>query len=171
MLRLVIAGWYLIALIAISEVSNAQLRNSAPYLGGSVSAGPGGVGWGIEAGLRFYPFYAGLEYGVYYLWPTSSSTSFPAFGSIPPPTAISSAQYGGIHAGYIMSDSIFVGIVVLLSSQIWDTPNSVEAVISTKTFWDFGPDVRYAGIDNGHMYLAFALTYRRGLKLGLGYMF
>jgi hypothetical protein len=169
MLRSVIAGSSLIALLAFYEVSNAQVRNTAPYLGGSVSAGPGGLGWGIEAGLRFFPFYAGLEYGVYYLWPTSSSSSFPAFGSIPPPTAISSAQYGGIHAGYIMSDSLFVGIVVLLSSQIWDTPDSVEAVISRKTIWDFGVDLKSA-VDK-HLYLAFALTYRRGLKAGLGFMF
>ncbi len=160
-----------ICIVNYGSVSDAQVRNIAPYLGASGSAGPGGLGWGIEAGLRFFPFYAGLEYGVYYLWPTSSSTD-PIIGQIPPPFAISSVQYGGIHAGYVMSDSAFIGIVVLRNYQLWETPTSSEdGVTSTKTFLDFGLDIRFPIIHDRNIYLAFALTYRRGLKLGLDYMF
>jgi hypothetical protein len=175
MLRFVIAGSSLITLFAICDVSNAQVGNIAPYIGASGSLGTIdhtlNYGWGIEGGARFFPFYGGLEYGVYYKFPTAMTTD-PVVGQVPPPVAISSAQYVGIHAGYVMSDSTLIGIVVLRSYQLWDTPDSSEeGVISTQSFWDFGVDIRYAGIDNGHMYLAFAFTFRRGLKAGLGYMF
>jgi hypothetical protein len=159
MLRWVIAGSSLITLLAFYEVSNAQVRNIAPYIGASGSLGfmgdPLGGGWGIEGGVRFFSFYTGLEDGAYYAIPvvTQAYTA--------PPT---SAKYVGIHAGILSDSSTLVGIVVLQGHKVW---NSFD---STNTFWDFGIDIKHS-LSESHIYIAFALSYQRGLKLGLGYMF
>ena len=155
MLRSVIAGSSIIALLLIHDVSNAQVRNIAPYVGASGSLGHG-IGWGIEGGARFFSFYAGLEDGIYYNPPIFVTQSYG-------PGPYTYAKYVGIHAG-IMTDSLSIGIVVLQGHQVWCSFDS------THTFWDFGLDVKHRLTDS-HIYIAFALTYQRGLKLGLGYMF
>ncbi|MFI5200847.1 MAG: hypothetical protein ACHQNE_00485 [Candidatus Kapaibacterium sp.] len=148
-----------ICLVTLGSASYAQVRNIAPYLGASGSLGfidsPLGYGWGIEGGVRFFSFYAGLEDGAYYAIPVVSQTY-----SAPP----SSVKYMGIHAGILNDSSTLIGIVVLQSHKVWDSFDS------TNTFWDFGIDVKHS-LSESHIYIAFALSYRRLLKLGLGYMF
>ena len=156
MLRSVIVGSSIIALLAIYGVSNAQVRNIAPYLGASGSFGHG-FGWGIEGGARFFSFYAGLEDGAYYDIPHVSQREFG-------PPSPSSAKYVGIHAGILSDSSTLIGIVVLQSHKVWDSFDS------TNTFWDFGIDIKHS-LTESHIYFAFALSYWRGVKFGLGYMF
>ncbi|MFI5200846.1 MAG: hypothetical protein ACHQNE_00480 [Candidatus Kapaibacterium sp.] len=72
MLRLLLISWVVaICLVTLGSLSYAQERSMTPYFGVSGSldifnifAG-GNAGWGIEGGVRFRPFYAGLEYGIY----------------------------------------------------------------------------------------------------------
>lgn len=174
MLKSIIAGSSIIAFLIISDVSNAQTRNIAPYIGASGSLGSidntDFYGWGIEAGLRFFSFYAGLEGGAYSPVPYTHTTD-PIIGQTPAPFAIS-GQFWGLHAGYVFRDFTYLGIVVLKSYEMWETPTSeFIGYSSTRNYFDFGPDFRYSGLADGHLYLALALTYRRGLKAGLGYMF
>jgi len=168
MLRSVIAGLFLIGLLAIYDVSNAQVRNIVPYLGASGSVGPGGFGWGLEAGIRFFTFYTGIEEGAYTPLPR---TGEPVIGHIPDPWIVS-VQFWGVHAGYVFRVFTYLGIVVLRNSEQWNVPKGdTSYMVTTRNNFDFGPDFRYSGLADGHLYLAFALTYRRGLKAGLGYMF
>ncbi len=160
MLRTLTFGAMLIALIVIYGVSYGQSRNVAPYVGASGSFIPIYFGWDLEAGLRFSSFYGGIEYGAYYAIP-AVRTDDPLPGSVPP---ASSVRYVGIQAGVLDDSSTLIGIVVLQSHKVW---NSFD---STNTFWDFGIDLKHS-LAESHIYLALALTYRRGIKAGIGYMF
>jgi hypothetical protein len=158
--------------------STAQERAVKPYIGvsGSIGVGPG---WGTEAGIAVHPFYVGLEYGQYTPF-GESQTYDPVPNGIPPPKEVpnSHEQFIGIHLGFdIIRDSArhistFVGIVVLQSYQPrekWDT--TLGWMSFTQSYLNVGPDVRFAGLDDGHIYGSFALTIRRGFKIGVGYLF
>ncbi len=118
MLRLVIVGSSIIALLTITGVGFAQVRNIAPYFGASGIAGPGGLGWGIEAGLRFHAFYAGLEGGAYSPLSTVNTGADVPIGEIPAPFVNSGQQFLGIHAGMLS--------LIPFTSVLWclKAPNS-----------------------------------------------
>ena len=156
------------------NLSYSQERVIIPYFGGSANIGPSGYGWGIEAGMDFKDLYIGLEYGIYYPLPVVQNSDIITDSSTPALAnySSSSAQYVGIHLGLIIHNSLSVGIVIIKSYQLWGFGDLNSGWTNiTRTFWDFGPDFRYSGLADGHLYLAFALTYRRGFKAGLGYMF
>jgi hypothetical protein len=170
-----------ICLVTHGSLSYAQERNFGPYFGlsgslsGVIFAG-GSVGWGMEAGMHFLPsLYAGLEYGTLYLVPTVL-TYDPTPGSFPPPYQASGGQFWGADVGYVFHDSVshkslYLGVVVLMSYELWEIPTSQFSEYSiTKSYLNIGPDFRYAIIDSGHIYLALAYTIRRGLKFGIGYI-
>ena len=169
-----------ICLVTHGCLCNGQERSVEPYFGASgCIGGESGPGWSVEAGMHFQPFYAGLEYGISYPIPTVL-TYDPTIGSIPPPRPINNAveQFWGIHAGFvILHDSInqsstYVGIVFLNSYQPWERYDSVSGSVTfTKIYQNIGPDLRFSSFDDGHIYLGLAFTIRRGLKIGLGYMF
>ena len=176
MLRLLLISC-IVMICVETEVSRsyAQERNIAPYFGASGSIDPSGngsVGWGTEVGTRLFRFYIGTEYGIYsYRFPTSLTTD-PTPGSIHSPWPISTEEFWGVHAGYVFNDKFYVGIVVLKSYETWEIATSDStSYTTTRSYLNLGPDFRYSGIDDGHIYLAFAFTIRRGLKAGLGYMF
>ncbi|HZK76384.1 MAG TPA: hypothetical protein VFD13_05690 [Candidatus Kapabacteria bacterium] len=181
--RLCISCFVVICLVIHGSLSYGQVRSIGPYFGASGSldifnifAG-GNAGWGIEAGMNFRPFYAGIEYGGYSVLFAPAETYDPTPGSIPSPWPVPSAneQFWGVHAGYVFphdSTMIYLGIVLLKSYQPWERWDSVSGWVTfTKSFLNIGPDLRVSGFDEGHIYLAFAYTIRRGLKAGLGYMF
>jgi hypothetical protein len=159
-------------LVTYNSLSYAQEHVIRPYIGVSGNIDTNGdPGWGIEAGVRLLPFYAGLEYGTYSYRPTVVNVYLRPVGYIPPPYPVSTEQFWGVHVGYVINYTFFVGIVLLQSYEMWVIPKSDSSSITTpKSYLNIGPDFRYAGIDDGHIYLAFAFTVRRGLKAGLGYI-
>jgi len=181
----IVAVW----IVTYGSLCYAQERSVGPYFGVSGSLGESidirdaysaSVGWGIEAGMHFRPFYAGLEYGTYADLYQPVLTYDPTIGSVPSPEPGPSAteQFWGVHAGYVFThdslnhNSIYVGFVVLKSYQPWERWDSISGWVTfTKSYLNIGPDFRYSGIDDGHIYLASAFTIRRGLKIGIGYMF
>lgn len=182
MLRpLLISSIIAICLVSQGNISCAQERSVGPYFGLSGSLGGSldtrspdntSAGWGIEGGIHFRTFYAGLEYGTYANLFQTVDVTLHVRGSISPPAPVSGDQFWGVHAGYVFNNSIYVGFVVLNSYQPWERWDSVSGWITfTKSYLNIGPDFRYSGIDDGHIYLAFAFTIRRGFKAGLGYMF
>ncbi len=185
MLRLLLISWVVaLCLVTHGSLSYGQERSISPYfgVGGSLDifnifAG-GNAGWGIEGGMHFRPFYAGLEYGTYSVLFQPAETWDPGPGGGAPDYSVSGEQFWGFHVGFVFSHdtvkhySICLGIVVLNSYEKWNTWNGVSGYNTiTKSYLNIGPDVRFSGIAEGHIYLAFAYTIRRGLKAGLGYMF
>jgi len=150
-----------------------QEQSFAPYLGVSGSMDTNvHFGWGIEAGLRFFQFYVGGEYGTYSYQAGRSVTWDPTPGSVPRPAPISTEQFWGIHAGYVIDNVYYLGVVILSSNELWGRGDTVAGWVTyTNHYLNIGPDFRYAGLAQGHLYLALALTVRRGFKFGLGYMF
>ena len=150
-----------------------ESQNFHPYLGASGSLDTNGdPGWGIEGGLQFRPFYFGVEYGTYSYRPVVAATIDVSPDATPTPFPTSTEQFWGFHTGYIIDDAYYLGVVILKSYESWDIPQTRRTYTSvTNSYLNIGPDFRYTGLDNGHMYVAFALTIRRGLKAGLGYMF
>jgi hypothetical protein len=168
-----------LCLVTHGCLSYGQERSVGPYFGASgCIGGESGPGWSVEAGMHFQPFYAGLEYGISYPVQTVD-VELHSIGYIAPPGPVpnTTEQFWGVHAGYMFSNSknhntLYLGIVVLKSYQMWERYDSVSGSVTyTNSYLNVGPDVRYAGIDDGHIYLASAFTIRRGLKIGLGYMF
>ncbi|MGI0133501.1 MAG: hypothetical protein ACREBW_00885 [Candidatus Micrarchaeaceae archaeon] len=170
-----------VSLMANAGSSCAQESSIAPYFGASVSADiinlfvGGDVGWSLEAGMRVRSFYAGLEYGISSPLDLRSQNWDPVPGSgvaAPRPVPNAQEEFWGLHAGYIFDNRFYVGVVVLRSQQPWQRVDSTSRWLTfTKDFLNLGPDLRYSGIDDGHIYLALAYTVRRGLKAGVGYLF
>src|SRR5581483_375044 len=150
-----------------------ESQNFRAYLGASGTLDTNGdPGWGIEGGLQLRPFYFGVEYGTYSYRPELVMIYDPSHDAILRPYPTSTEQFWGFHAGYIIDGAYYLGIVLLKSYESWNIPQNGKTYTSvTNSYLNIGPDFRYTGIDNGHMYVAFALTIRRGLKAGLGYMF
>jgi hypothetical protein len=161
-----------IFLLCVAGKCNGQ-EYFAPYFGVSGSLDTkGDPGWGIEAGIHFRPFYVGLEYGTYSYRIPMSETEDLTPGGVASPSPISTEQFWGVHAGYVLESKYYLGLVILESNQIWGRGDTIAGWVTfTNYYLNIGPDFRYSGIDDGHIYLAFALTIRRGLKAGIGYMF
>jgi hypothetical protein len=154
-----------ICLLRCISLCYGQERSISPYLGVSaVLDSTGYPGWGIEAGMRFFHFYAGFEYGTYSYPPVEVVYDGPIPNSY--------ESFWGVHGGYVFQhflsnfDVAYLGIVILNSYRTWN-----GYATFTKNYLNIGPDFRYAGIDDGHIYLALAYTIRRGLKFGIGYIF
>lgn len=162
-----------ILLLAMGENCFSQERDIAPYLGISGSLDTNGdPGWGIEGGISILPFYIGLEYGTYSYRGDKVLNYYPVPGHVPLPFPVSTEEFFGFHAGYVFSGSFYLGIVFLKSQETWRIATTDSTSYDElRSYLNIGPDFRYSGLANGHMYLAFALTIRRGLKAGLGYMF
>jgi hypothetical protein len=165
-----------ICLVTHGSLSYGQEQSVTPYFGLSGGlAVDGGPGWGIEAGIHFLTFYAGLEYGISYPLPTSINYD-PSIGGIGSPYSISNEQFWGVHMGYVFPrdsinhNSICLGVVIMKSYQMWDIPTSeFSSVTKTKSYLSVGPDFRISDIDNGHIYIDLAFTIWRIWKAGIGY--
>jgi hypothetical protein len=166
-----------ICLVTSYSQSYGQIQSVRPYFGfnGGLTV-DGDPGWGVEAGMQYVSFYAGLEYGVSYLLPTV--VNYDIDGAVPADRSLSNEQFFGVHAGYIFPrdsanhNSICLGVVILKGSQSWGRYDNVSGWITfTKSYLNIGPDFRVSSINDGHIYIDLAITILRSGQIGVGYMF
>ncbi len=153
-----------------SESSVAQWHT--PYVGANVCVnftGLVGPGFGAEAGVHYQRFYAGVEWSAYDLGFVQVTNSEMAPVDAPfTPYAMTEEQAYGVHLGYAVSQTVYLGIVALLSRARWLEAENDEVI---KQWFNVGPDARIKTSEPSHIYVVGSYTFRRGLKFGLGWEF
>jgi hypothetical protein len=147
-----------------------------PYFGTGLYIG-NGPGIGGEAGVRYSPFYMGLEVGV-------EAGSFP--GGINPANSRilpylpddepNNVTFYGIHAGLMTSrdpGGFCIGLVLMSSHQkilhyFWTTSPSYSSTLQSNSWINIGPEIRFD--PSRHFSMGFAFTYHAGFKLGFDYV-
>jgi hypothetical protein len=171
----VIIALIVLSLFGLPSHAVAQYSSLHPYAGVSMNmvGYSGGFGFGIEGGIQYDLFYLGGEYGIYGLVPYSSSTTLSSFNYIPPDRLEGIEQYYGIHAGIDMKNQYWLGMVFLWSAgksshSMRDTAGFLSSEVSRHIWFNVGPDIR--DVITEHLTLDLAYTIRRGLKMGVGYI-
>ncbi|HWF44235.1 MAG TPA: hypothetical protein VG537_06305 [Candidatus Kapabacteria bacterium] len=138
----------------LPHVAYSQKANVNPYIGAYINF-LGTASPGIDGGLKFKTFYAGVEYSYA---PETENFSAP-FGSVLYP---SFENYFGIHGGFIINPILFLGLVCLYSRD-----HHFNGSISPH--FDAGPDMRL----DTRIGLIFGVAYtvRRGVNAGINFLF
>lgn len=174
----------LLDLSGISYGQDSILRNNGfrPYVGASVNLSEvvRQVGFGFEVGTNYRMFYLGGEYGIYgfTIYNQSSGAGSPIIpwpGYQPPDYIVNQEQFYGFHAGVIIKNSFWFGVTFHWSKATMHHP-PVDSLSLTNPGFDYplsvftlGTDIRFTCWD--HETLDFAYSNRRGLKIGMAYVF
>ncbi len=167
----------ILAMLGLIDNALAQDSTRKPFIGGSANLlGISKAGWGLELGIKYDIFYVDAEYGNYDYGYREPVYVFPSLYRVLTPRPISLVQYYGISTGIIINKKLWIGPVILLSSQSFSHYVSVAQGDSSHyqertydiTWLDLGLDIRYEIID--HLLLNSAFSYRRGIKLGIAYL-
>jgi hypothetical protein len=150
---------FLFITCCLTQVGYGQQQLVHPYIGASFNIlGVHNAGLGINAGVKYSFFYAGVEYGYY---SSSNTADYPGpYQRWPSNTE----NYYGAHGGVVINNKVYFGLIFLHS---YEYSEDGEALYGS--WFNVGPDVRVQAMS--HLMLAIAYTIRRGFNLGANYLF
>jgi hypothetical protein len=135
------------------------------------------IGMGIEGGFKNDKYFIAVETGLYGLDLTlraMSSVSLKKY--IPPEYQLNDVEiYYGFNAGLVLNKHLSIGVVLLWSSATYthtvyyQQNDSLAYSQVSGTWFNIGPHVHFTATN--HFDIGVAYTVRRGLKIGVNYLF